>query len=184
MAPPADPTALIKQLSEPPPPGHPYGVPLPGTEREGRSPIYRHWRQGDEPLMTTIDPTVKSMHDMFEKAAQKYPTVRCMGQRAWNPATRSWEDKYSWLTFAEVAERRKNFGAGLVEVNREAGTDKDKYGVGLWAQNRTEWHITGKRLSAPRSPPPGSSTGTEANESPPLARSRRGLAVPLHRIPL
>lgn len=40
-----------------PPPGKPHGVPLPGTERPGRTPIYRNWLAKDE-MLTTIDPKV------------------------------------------------------------------------------------------------------------------------------
>ncbi|CRK22379.1 hypothetical protein BN1708_013414, partial [Verticillium longisporum] len=47
MAPAVDTTALIKKLSVPPPPGSPYGLPIPGSEKEGRSAIYRHWRARD-----------------------------------------------------------------------------------------------------------------------------------------
>ncbi|CRK20345.1 hypothetical protein BN1723_012121 [Verticillium longisporum] len=142
MAPAVDTAALIKKLSAPPPPGSPYGLPIPGSEKEGRSAIYRHWRARDGPLMTTLDPNIQTMHDTFEAAAQKYPNWRCLGHRAWDPATRDWENKYTWISYSEVAERRKNFGAGLVEVHRELGETREKYGVGLWSPNRPEWHIT------------------------------------------
>jgi long-chain acyl-CoA synthetase len=46
------------------------------------------------------------------------------------------------LTYGEVAERRKNFGAGIVELHHQVGVTEDKYAVGLWAQNRPEWQIT------------------------------------------
>ncbi|KAM0269050.1 hypothetical protein ACHAQH_009839 [Verticillium albo-atrum] len=142
MAPPVDTAALIKKLAAPPPPGSPYGLPIPGSEKEGRSAIYRHWRARDGPLMTTLDPNLQTMHDTFEAAAQKYPNWRCLGHRAWNQAARDWENKYTWISYSEVAERRKNFGAGLVEVHRELGETREKYGVGLWSPNRPEWHIT------------------------------------------
>ncbi|KAF9878504.1 AMP-binding enzyme [Colletotrichum karsti] len=139
---PKDTAAYIKELSTPPPPGSPYGVPVPGTEREGRSAIYRHWRFRDGPLLSTFDPAVQTVHDLFEESARKRPNAKCLGHRAWIPATKEWENKYTWATYAEVAERRKNFGAGLVEIHNRIGITNDNYGVGLWSQNRPEWHIT------------------------------------------
>ncbi|GKT51919.1 long chain acyl-CoA synthetase 7, peroxisomal [Colletotrichum spaethianum] len=142
MAPTKDTAAYIQELATPPPPGSPYGVPIPGSEKEGRSAIYRHWRFRDGPLLSTFDPAVQTVHDLFEESAKKRPNSRCLGHRAWNPATKDWDNKYTWATYAEVAERRKNFGAGLVEIHQKIGITSDHYGVGLWSQNRPEWHIT------------------------------------------
>ncbi|KAK1597612.1 AMP-binding enzyme [Colletotrichum navitas] len=141
MAPSKDIAAYIQELATPPPPGSPYGLPVPGSEKEGRSAIYRHWRFRDGPLLSTFDSATQTVHDLFEDAAKKRPSARCLGHRAWNAATKEWDNKYTWQTYAEVAERRKNFGAGLVEVHQKIGITSDHYGVGLWSQNRPEWHI-------------------------------------------
>ena len=55
--------------------------------------------------------------------------------------------KYQWLTYSDVQKRRANFGAGIVAVNRDAGITDQKFGVGLWCQNRPEWQITGEITS-------------------------------------
>ncbi|KAL0940627.1 long-chain-fatty-acid-ligase faa2 [Colletotrichum truncatum] len=142
MAPAKDTAAYIQELSTPPPPGSPYAVPVPGSEKEGRSAIYRHWRFRDGPLLSTFDPAIQTVHDLFEDAVRKRPNAKCLGHRAWNATTKDWENKYTWATYAEVAERRKNFGAGLIEIHHKIGITNDNYGVGLWSQNRPEWHIT------------------------------------------
>ncbi|KAJ9141897.1 Long chain acyl-CoA synthetase 7, peroxisomal [Pleurostoma richardsiae] len=142
MAPPITVAEFGTRMSPPPPPGTPYAVPIPGSEREGRSPVYRHWRVKDAPLIERFSPELETLHDLFEATWTTRPTKKCLGWRPWNPATKTWEDKYVWMTFAEVAERRKNFGAGLVEVHKRIGVTADKYGVALWAQNRPEWQIT------------------------------------------
>ncbi|GKT57476.1 AMP-binding enzyme [Colletotrichum tofieldiae] len=129
MAPTKDTTAYIQELATPPPPGSPYGLPIPGSEKEGRSAIYRHWRFRDGPLLSTFDPAVQTVHDLFEESAKKRPNARCLGHRAWNAATKDWENKYTWATYAEVAERRKNFGAGLVEIHQKIGITSDHYGL-------------------------------------------------------
>ncbi|KAH0550957.1 hypothetical protein GP486_007678, partial [Trichoglossum hirsutum] len=47
--------ARTKEIYAPPPPGSPYSVPLPGSEKEGRSKVYRHWKFTDA-LLSTLDP--------------------------------------------------------------------------------------------------------------------------------
>ncbi|PNP41074.1 AMP-binding enzyme [Trichoderma gamsii] len=140
--------AYIKKLSTPPAPGALHGVALPGTERPGRTPIYRHHKIGDGALLTTFYPEVQSVHDLFEASVKKRPNKRCLGTRHWNAATQSWQDQYEWETYAEVAERRKNLGAGIVEIHKANGHNADKYGVGLWSQNRAEWQITDLALAS------------------------------------
>src|SRR6185437_3072408 len=63
--------------------------------------------------------------------------------RPWDPVTKTF-GKYEWITYAETASRRKNFGAGIVELHKKAGITEEKYGVGLWCQNRPEWQIPGE----------------------------------------
>lgn len=145
MAPPQDTAAFIAKISQPPPAGTPYAVPLPGTERDGRTPVYRHVYFKDE-LLTTYDPALTTFHDLFEDTVRRRGNVKCLGTRPWNPTTKSWDNKYEWINYAEVAERRKNFGAGIVELHKRIGVTADKYGVGLWSQNRAEWQITGNSV--------------------------------------
>ncbi|TWU77990.1 hypothetical protein ED733_006083 [Metarhizium rileyi] len=133
---------LGQKLDQPPPPGEPHGVAVPGTERPGRTPIYRHWQVKDKELLGTLDPKVRTIHELFDESAQRVPNNNCMGIRKWLPETQSWDNKYSWMSYAQVAERRKNLGAGLVELHQRINHPQDKYGIGLWCQNRPEWQIT------------------------------------------
>ena len=138
-----DPEEFAKAMHAPPPPGSPYSLPIPGSQREGRSAIYRHWRWVQGPLLQTLDPEVQTAHDAFEKSVAKRPNARCLGNRPWDPVTKTF-GKYEWQTYGETAERRKNFGAGIVELHKNAGVTDEKHGVGLWCQNRPEWQISGK----------------------------------------
>ena len=47
------------------------------------------------------------------------------------------------MDYGTVQNRRANLGVGIVEVNKRAGVVEQKYGVGLWCQNRPEWQLTG-----------------------------------------
>ncbi|KAA6409794.1 MAG: AMP-binding enzyme [Lasallia pustulata] len=129
-----------KEIAVPPPVGSPYSVPLPGSEQEGRSKVYRHWRFPDE-LLKTLDPMVTTGHEMFDQVANRQPTHRCLGQRPYDPATKTF-GPYQWMDYQTVQRRRKNFGIGIVELHKQEGVTEEKYGVGLWCQNRPEWQIT------------------------------------------
>lgn len=131
----------IREIGIPPPPGSAHAVPVAGTERADRTPIYRHWRFRDGPLLTTYDPSIQSTYDLFQDAVRKFPNSRCLGTRPWNAQTKTWENKYVWQTYSDVNKRSKNLGAGLVEIHKKIGITADKFGVGLWSQNRAEWQI-------------------------------------------
>jgi long-chain acyl-CoA synthetase len=141
MAPALDVDAVVSALHVPPPPGSPYSLPIPGSEREGRTAVYRHWRFVDTPLLQTVDPQVQTYHDAFEVAVKKRPNARCLGSRAWDPRTGTFGN-FEWMTYADTALRRKNFGAGLVELHKKVGVTAEKYAVGIWCQNRPEWQIS------------------------------------------
>lgn len=125
---------------KPPPKGQPYSVALPGSEKPGRSKVYRHWLCKDG-LLETLDPNVRTAHDIFESTAQRQPRNRCLGKRLYDPVAKAW-GPYEWQDYGTVQKRRANFGVGLVELHLRAGITDTKYGVGLWCQNRPEWQIT------------------------------------------
>ncbi|KND94500.1 Long chain acyl-CoA synthetase 7, peroxisomal [Tolypocladium ophioglossoides CBS 100239] len=148
MAPARYTAAEIKEFGTAPAPGSPYGLPIPNSERPDRSAVYRNFHFRDRPLLTTHDPDIRSVHDLFENTVRKRPNKRCLGTRNWNIASQSWDQKFDWLTYAQVAERRKHLGAGIVEIHQRIGHPQDKYGVGLWSQNRPEWQITDLALAS------------------------------------
>lgn len=123
--------SYIKLLLTPPPPNAPHSLPIPNSASEDRSHVYRHWRFRDTPLLQSVDPKIKTAHDMFEQSVKKKPSAKCLGNRPWDPVTKTW-GAYEWMTYGEVAVRRRNFGIGLRELNKQAGQNEDKFGVGLY----------------------------------------------------
>ncbi|MCJ1477346.1 hypothetical protein MMC13_006017 [Lambiella insularis] len=129
-----------KAVAAAPPQGSPYSIPIVGTEQSDRSPVYRHWNFQHE-LLKSIDPHVLTAHEMFEHAAFLYPERRCLGHRPFDPTKKDF-GPYQWITYKTVQQRRANLGAGITELHGRGGILDDKYGVGLWCQNRPEWQLT------------------------------------------
>ncbi|KAJ9272988.1 hypothetical protein DTO212C5_909 [Paecilomyces variotii] len=132
--------ARAEELRQEPPKGTPQSVALPGTEKPGRSRVYRAWNCQKE-LLETLDPKIRTAHDVFETSANRYPKNDCLGWRSYNPATKTF-GPYQWIDYQTVQRRRAHFGSGLVELHERHGCPGGKHGVGLWCQNRPEWQIT------------------------------------------
>lgn len=126
-----DADSYAQLLVTPPPPNAPHSLPIPNSASEGRSSVFRHWRFRDLPLLKSLDPNVTTAHELFEVSAKKRPNAKCLGERPWDPVTKTWGN-YTWMTYGEVAERRKNFGVGIRELNKLVGQTEEKYGVGLY----------------------------------------------------
>jgi long-chain acyl-CoA synthetase len=69
------------------------------------------------------------------------PNLKCLGHRPYDANTQTF-GQYVWQTYAQVQERRRNFGVGLIALHEQVGVTGRQYGVGLWCQNRPEWQIT------------------------------------------
>ncbi|KAI1920049.1 medium-chain fatty acid-CoA ligase faa2 [Ophidiomyces ophidiicola] len=133
--------ARALEFFKPGPKGTPDAVPIPGSEKPGRSKVYRHWKIGSGELLQTLDPKVRTGHDMFESTALRQPKNHCLGWRPWDPVKQNF-GPYVWMDYETVQKRRAAVGVGLVELHRRIGIQDRSFGVGLWCQNRPEWQIT------------------------------------------
>lgn len=132
--------AKADDFHKPPPKGQPYSIALPNSEKPGRTKVYRNYHSRDG-LLETLDPAVRTVHDMFESTAQRLPHAPCLGYRPWDSAMKAF-GPYEWLDYETVQKRRANFGVGLVEIHAREGITGINYGVGLWCQNRPEWQLS------------------------------------------
>lgn len=99
--------------------------------------MYRHIRSQDG-LLETLDPAVRTAHDMFEFTANTSPNLPAYGYRPYNSTKKSF-DPYTWIDYETMQKRRTNIGKGIVELHSREGINGRQYGVGLWCQNRPEW---------------------------------------------
>lgn len=51
-----------REFSQPPPKGQAHAVAVPGSAKQDRSPVYRHWRLKDG-LVETLDPDIRTVHE-------------------------------------------------------------------------------------------------------------------------
>lgn len=128
-----------EEYVKPTPKGQPYSVALPNSEKPGRSKVYRH-RLSRDGLLETLDPAVRTVHDMFESTAARAPHSPLFGYRPYDSAKKAY-GPFEWLDVETVQQRRAALGAGLVELHEREGITGRQYGVGLWCQNRPEWQL-------------------------------------------
>lgn len=128
-----------EEFHKPPEKGAPHSIALSGSKQSGRTAVYRHWRSQDG-LLETLDPSVRTAHDMFELTADRCPNMPGFGYRPYNSAKKSF-DPYEWIDFETMRKRKTDAGKGIVELHAREGVTGRQYGVGLWCQNRPEWQV-------------------------------------------
>ncbi|KAK9454081.1 eukaryotic long-chain fatty acid CoA synthetase (LC-FACS) [Dipodascopsis uninucleata] len=124
-------------------PGEKQGVALEGTERPGHTPIYRNAKTVDK-LMQSSHPLIRSQYDTFEASVKQFGHKDFLGARYLVDKNQDIWSSYVWQTYATVAERRNNIGAGLCYLNETLveHPKKDQYAITLFSLNRPEWVIS------------------------------------------
>jgi len=108
---------------------------VPVTDaKPGEGPIYRNSEFKDK-LIETDNAAVKNMNDLFNVIVAQYGGDNCLG-------TRKKEGEkvgdYQWETYSQIDQRRKNLGAGILNLT---GLKFDEP-VGIYSINRAEWIIS------------------------------------------
>jgi len=129
-----------EELHKPPAKGEAQSIQVLNSAKPGRTAIYRNFSCKDG-LIDTLDPAIRTAHDMFEVTANRTPHAPGFGYRSWNSAKKVF-NAYEWIDYETLQQRRTDFGKGLVELHAKEGITGTQYGVGLWCQNRPEWQIT------------------------------------------
>ncbi|RUO97225.1 hypothetical protein BC936DRAFT_140812 [Jimgerdemannia flammicorona] len=117
-------------------------IELTHTRKPGQTGI---WRNAVAPEALTVFPIpdVTTLYDMFENVSMKKHAKRpYLGHRPYDPVTDTY-GRYMWQTYETIAERRTNFGSGLLHLNEHVikAKDVEKWTVGVIANNRPEWMI-------------------------------------------
>lgn len=129
-------------IYEPIDPLGPQSVPVRGSKKPGYSEVYRNVTSPSK-LVSTWHPKIQTYYDAMQAAFEGYAARDCLGQRYWDPASKTWSD-YKFETYRQIAARRDNYASGLVHVVKQhTGMDakESKYVVASYGPNSVNWVI-------------------------------------------
>lgn len=115
----------------------PVCVPIPGTQTEDHSVVYRNKHVFVENGGSFIEtfrsqPDSRTLPEILKLSSVKYADEPCVGERE-VLGKEEWGN-YKFLTFKEFYEQAINFGKGLLELGLEKG---DR--VGIYSNNSIYW---------------------------------------------
>lgn len=123
--------------------GKPQAIPLAGSKEPGYSEVYRHAKSPDR-LVTTWHPKVQTFYDAFQLTVARYPDRMAFADREYDEKARKWSEKYNWITFKQLAERRNNFASGMIKVVEKAtglSPTSRHYIVSIYGPNCSNWVV-------------------------------------------
>ncbi|EAN33363.2 AMP-binding enzyme family protein [Theileria parva strain Muguga] len=120
-----------------------YSVPIPGTEEEGFSPVYRHPKH--EKILGASDfGDFKTSWDLFQAGLRRNPDAECVGKRKRLPDGKLGDFEFN--TYSEFFKTTKAVGSSLVHHNlvKEQRISQSSFQgtcklVGLFLPSCEEW---------------------------------------------
>ncbi|KAK6465705.1 long-chain-fatty-acid--CoA ligase [Scheffersomyces coipomensis] len=83
------------------------------SNNEKYSPIFRN-KTSTSRLIESIHPDLDTYPKLFNNAVELYGSKPCLGARPYNYITHSSENHFKSYTYAEINERKKNLGSGII----------------------------------------------------------------------
>ncbi|KXN90530.1 Long chain acyl-CoA synthetase 6, peroxisomal [Leucoagaricus sp. SymC.cos] len=117
------------------------GVPVPGTKRPGQTAHYRNgiWGLLDKNSTNGLW-TLDQIFDDGLKIGRERPFLGYRPLVSTDPP--KFADRYEWLTWGEVDNRRRYIGSALHSLFQKGEVGGGDYEtVGIWSVNRPEWQI-------------------------------------------
>ncbi|CAG9311733.1 unnamed protein product [Blepharisma stoltei] len=111
---------------------HEYCSPIPGTESEFDSPIYRHPEFIDGLVPSEVKGQ-KTLYDCFLQSVADYPNRPFLGSRKSDR-----RHEYQWITYRQAHERIEKIASGLDLLNLFPDENGTKI-LGILSKNREEW---------------------------------------------
>ncbi|KAK1932979.1 fatty acyl-CoA synthetase family protein [Babesia divergens] len=133
---------------------HIYSLPVPGTEEEGLTPIYRS-PQHLERLLSykdVFDGKITNGWDIFQRGLSHDPEAPCFGKREKKEDGTLGE--YSFMSYREVENLVQKFGSGLLTLDTidrvviNAPEPVDAMMLGVYGANSVEWLICEQAANA------------------------------------
>ncbi|XP_022900131.1 long-chain-fatty-acid--CoA ligase 5 isoform X3 [Onthophagus taurus] len=108
---------------------------LPGPELIRISKFFKDAKEGQ--FVSYLYSDTRTLYEGFRRGAKEANNGPCLGWRE------SYNKPYQWLNYNEALLRAKNFGAGLIQMGLQPGTETF---IGIYAQNCPEWILTEQAL--------------------------------------
>lgn len=122
---------------------HDHSDPVPGTETEEFSPIFRNgYLKGGEPVGYLHD-SLLTFYDFFEQSVKLFGKNKSIGHREFNPKTGKFNEYYSWDTYDQLAANRTKFGSAMMHLVEKYAPDADleNFVLTLFSANKPEWIV-------------------------------------------
>ncbi|AQZ14747.1 FAA2 (YER015W) [Zygosaccharomyces parabailii] len=116
-------------------------IAVPDSQEGGYGPVYRSVLS-PERQVSCFDISLPSFYHHFQLCTRLWPSNECLGVRPLNAQTGTYSDRYEYITYAQVEERSRHLGSGimsLVNVKRCKSLDSNDFIVAIFSHNRLEW---------------------------------------------
>lgn len=118
-------------------------APVPGSQNDGYSPIYRNTLSPDR-LLSCFDRRLATIYEHFLFSVRRWPNHDCLGFRPYDEETGKFLDYYQFWSFEEVERKSRRIGAGilsLVNVKRRKSLGCNDFIVAILSHNKPEWML-------------------------------------------
>lgn len=119
-------------------------IPVPGTETEEFSPIFRNAYLKGKPPVANLAPTFSTFYEVFEEAIKDFKDYNSVGQRRFNKKTNKFDDFYTWDNYETLGKKRDYVGSGIMKLMDDFAPEaaKEEFILTLFSANKPEWIIT------------------------------------------
>lgn len=114
---------------------------VPHSQEKGYGPIFRS-TLSPKRQVSCFDISLPSFYHHFLLCTRLWPNNDCLGIRPMDPQTGKYADRYVYQSYAEVEERSRHLGSGimsLVNVKRCKALNENDFIVAILSYNRVEW---------------------------------------------
>jgi len=123
---------------------HDSSSPIPGTQTEEYSPIFRNSYLKGGDLVGYLHPEYKTFYHMFQESLRIHKNNNSIGYRLKDPKTGQFENKFTFETYEQLGIKRDYAGSAFLYLVEKFApeADLDKFILTLFSANKAEWIIS------------------------------------------
>lgn len=119
-------------------------TPIPDSQTEEYSPVFRNSYLKGGDLVGYLHPKYKTFYHLFQESVRIHKNLKCVGYRVKDPKTGEFDNKFTFETYGEVAEKRDYAGSAFLHLVEKYApeADLDNFILTLFSANKPEWIIS------------------------------------------